>query len=90
MLRCIVAPLERESPDLADKIKEAVDAGRKAAIEAGPKDGAVYLFSVPENRVKYYDSDTVSILSNLAKCGDIEINIDSDQAKRRRGCTDGA
>ena len=79
MLRCIVAPLERESPDLADKIKEAVDAGRKAAIEAGPKDGAVYLFSVPENRVKYYDSDTFSILSNLVMCGDIEINIDIDQ-----------
>ena len=79
ILRCIVAPLERESPDLADKIKEAVDAGRKAAIEAGPKDGAVYLFSVPESRVKHYDSDTVSILSNLAKCGDIGINIDQNE-----------
>lgn len=77
MLRCIVAPLE--TLDLADEIKEAVDAGRKAAIEAGPKDGAVYLFSIPENRVKHYDSDTVSILSNLAKCGDIEINIDQNE-----------
>ena len=32
------------------------------------KDGQVYLFSVPENRVKHYDSDTISVLANLAKC----------------------
>lgn len=76
MVSCIVAPLIKEFPDFAEEIRAGVDAGKKAAIEAGPKDGAVYLFSVPENRVKHYDSDTVSILSNLAKCGDIEINID--------------
>ena len=29
--------------------------------------------------MKHYDSDTVSILSNLAKCGDIEINIDRNE-----------
>ncbi len=32
------------------------------------KDGKVYLFSVPERKVKHYDSDTISILANLAKC----------------------
>ena len=76
MIGCIVDPLLKEFPDLAENTQAAVDAGKKAAKEAGLKDGAVYLFSVPEDRVKHYDSDTVSILSNLAKCGDIEINID--------------
>ena len=68
MVSCIVASLIKEFPDLAAEIQAGVDAGKKAAIEAGPKDGAVYLFSVPENRVKHYDSDTVSVLTNLAKC----------------------
>jgi FRG domain protein len=79
MVSCIVAPLIKEFPDFAAEIRAGVDAGKKAAIDSGPKDGAVYLFSVPENRVKHYDSDTVSILSNLAKCGDIEINIHQDE-----------
>ena len=35
------------------------------------RDGAVCLFTVPEGRVKHYDSDAVSVLTNLAKC---EIN----------------
>lgn len=33
-----------------------------------PADGAVFVFSVPEEKVKHYDSDTVSVLANLAKC----------------------
>ena len=33
-----------------------------------PADGAVYNFAVPEGKVKHYDSDTVSVLANLAKC----------------------
>ena len=28
----------------------------------------MYLFSIPEDKVKHYDSDTVSVLANLAKC----------------------
>lgn len=32
------------------------------------RDGAVCLFTVPEGRVKHYDSDTVSVLTNLATC----------------------
>lgn len=78
MLRCIVDPLEKEFPDLADMMKEGVAAGKRAAVEAGPKDGLVYLFSVPEDRVKHYDSDTVSVLANLAKCNDIEMDLDGD------------
>ena len=33
-----------------------------------PADGAVYHFAVSEQKVKHYDSDTVSVLANLAKC----------------------
>ena len=79
MIGCIVDTLVKARPDLAESIKEAVDAGEKSAKEAGLKDGVIYLFSIPEDRVKHYDSDTVSILSNLAKCGDIEINIDQNE-----------
>ena len=38
------------------------------AVKASAKDGVVYLFTAPEDRVKHYDSDTVSVLANLAKC----------------------
>ena len=31
------------------------------------KDGEVLIFRVPKNEVKYYDSDTVSVLSNISK-----------------------
>ena len=40
------------------------DEGKKARA----KDGVVYLFSAPEDKVKHYDSDTISVLANLAKC----------------------
>ena len=42
--------------------------GKEAGARARDKDGIVYLFSAPENKVKHYDSDTVSVLANLAKC----------------------
>lgn len=79
MLDSMLRPIVEESPHLEESIQKAVDEGGKAAIKAGPKDGAVYFFSVPKNRVKHYDSDTVSILSNLAKCGEIKINIDQNE-----------
>lgn len=31
------------------------------------KDGRVYIFSVPENEIKFCDSDTVSVISNICK-----------------------
>ncbi len=43
-------------------------AGAKAGARNRGRDGVVYLFSVLENKVKHYDSDTVSVLTNLAKC----------------------
>lgn len=36
--------------------------------------GEVTIFDVPEDKFKYYDSDTVSVLSNLAKA-DIEFDV---------------
>ncbi len=42
--------------------------GKEVGARARDKDGVVYLFSVPEDKVKHYDSDTVSVLANLAKC----------------------
>ena len=44
------------------------DIGEAAGFKARGKDGVVYLFSIPEDKVKHYDSDTVSALANLAKC----------------------
>ncbi len=38
-----------------------------AVYKEPKKDGEVLIFKVPKNKIKYYDSDTVSILSNIAK-----------------------
>ena len=46
----------------------AAEAGAEAGALAREKDGLVYFFSVPNGKVKHYDSDTVSVLANLAKC----------------------
>lgn len=40
-----------------------------------PADGAVYHFAVPEQKVKHYDSDTVSVLANLAKCASKDLGF---------------
>ena len=53
----------------------------EAAIAARDSRGAVYLFSIPEARVKHYDSDTVSVLANLAKCSDQEIDVYTEEIK---------
>jgi FRG domain protein len=39
------------------------------------ENGKVFLFSVKENRIKHYDSDTASVLANLAKCKNEEISM---------------
>ena len=48
--------------------KASAELGSAFGAKARAKDGAVYLFSIPEDKVKHYDSDTVSVLANLAKC----------------------
>ena len=47
-----------------------------ACEEVTPRsaDGAVYHLAVPEHKVKHYDSDTVSVLANLAKCACDEVD----------------
>ena len=47
--------------------KLAAQSGAELGAKARAKDGIVYLFSVMEDKVKHYDSDTVSVLANLAK-----------------------
>ena len=76
---CIQDP---KTLELVDKIAKsiAVDAAKEGA-RARSKDGAVYLFSIPEDGVKHYDSDTVSVLANLAKCNDHEIDINTERVK---------
>lgn len=55
--------------------------GKEVGARARDKDGVIYLFSAPENKVKHYDNNTVSILANLAKCSDREIDIYTEQTK---------
>ena len=37
--------------------------------------GAVYHLAVPEQKLRHYDSDTVSVLANLAKCASKDLHI---------------
>ena len=55
--------------------------GEEEGAKARVRDGAVYLFSIPEERTKHYDSDTVSVLTNLAKCSDQEIDVYTEQTE---------
>lgn len=54
--------------DTARSIAKHLSPFVQAAARERAADGSVYLFSVPETKVKHYDSDTVSVLANLAKC----------------------
>lgn len=52
---------------LLDLTTNALVALYFACSSKGKRDGKVVVFRIPKNDIKYYDSDTVSILSNLAK-----------------------
>lgn len=54
-----------------------------------PKDGFVFHFLIPKNDIKYYDSDTVSVLSNLAKmpCSD-DFSIELDNFSTLKNLTE--
>lgn len=56
------------SGNIEELVDKATEAGVKAAEEVKGRDGVVYQFSVPPTMVKHYDSDSVSVLANLAKC----------------------
>ena len=77
----ILAEFNSSSHAVERAARAIVEAAVKAAIAARDSRGAVYLFSIPEARVKHYDSDTVSILANLAKCSDREMDIYTEQTK---------
>lgn len=77
----ILAEFNHSSHTVETAARAIAEAAVKAAIAARDSRGAVYLFSIPEDRVKHYDSDTVSILANLAKCRDREMDIYTEQTK---------
>lgn len=52
---------------LLDLTTNALVALYFACSSKGKRDGNVMVFRIPSNDIKYYDSDTVSILSNIAK-----------------------
>lgn len=50
--------------------------------ESKDKDGVLILFNIPTIKVKYFDSDTVSVVSNIARRPFSQLNIrDLDQEK---------
>ena len=65
--------------DIVSSITELLTPVVQAAARERAADGSVYLFSVPDTKVKHYDSDTVSVLANLAKCG-ITKDIPSEES----------
>lgn len=52
---------------LLDLTTNALVALYFACSSKGKRDGNVVVFRIPKNDIKYYDSDTVSVLSNIAK-----------------------
>jgi len=46
------------------------------AVNKGEYDGEVIVFDIPDNSVCHYNSDKVTILANLAKCG-VDFNFNS-------------
>jgi len=52
---------------LLDLTTNALVALYFACSSKGKRDGKVVVFRIPNNDIKYYDSDTVSILANIAK-----------------------
>lgn len=52
-----------------------------AVSEYNNKHGEVVVFKIPKKDIKYYDSDTVSVLSNIAKC-DNSFECDDSLSKK--------
>ena len=77
----IAKAIVSKDPTAEEAVKHAVKEGKKAGKKIGSKDGVIYLFSIPEDSLKHYDSDTVSVLANLAKCSDKGIDICTKQTK---------
>lgn len=69
--------------DVVSRIKKLAEEAAKAGAAASYQDGIIYQFSVPNDRVKHYDSDTISVLANLAKCDYREIDIKKYERRRK-------
>lgn len=46
-----------------------------ACCELSQKEGEIIIFDVPTDDIKHYESDTISVLSNVSKCEEVEINL---------------
>lgn len=75
MVDSLIDAIEKQRPGSQEAARAGAKAGEEAVLRASARDGEVYLFSVPESKVKHYDSHTASVLANLAKCKFEEINI---------------
>ena len=77
-----------KNPRWGSAVRAVVEAAKKVALESTSKKGIIYLFSVPKDRIKHYDSDTISVLANLAKCDDSDIDFSmkrsSDEEEHNR------
>jgi len=62
--------------DLTDNPLIALFFACKSSENEKNKHAEVNIFNIPEEKIKYYDSDTVSVLTNIAKCSK-EFNISS-------------
>jgi hypothetical protein len=62
----------------AKKRVPAVSAGKRV-LRSTEADGEVVILSIPKRRLRYFDSDTVAILANLARLPwDLQKKIDTD------------
>lgn len=79
MFKDIAEALVAKYPRFENAVRDVVEAGKKVGLESA-KNGVIYLFSVPKDRIKHYDSNTISVLANLAKCDDSDIDFSTKQS----------
>lgn len=65
--------------DLTDNPLIALFFACKSSTNEKNRHAEVNIFNIPEGKIKYYDSDTVSVLSNIAKCAN-NFNTDNFNA----------
>jgi len=54
------------------------------ACQNSDNDGEVLIFKIPKNEIKYFDSDTVSVISNLSKLN-ISFDISKENFENKKG-----
>lgn len=58
---------EKEIPELEKKDSESEEEFQNRKKASDKSDAIIYLFEIDKNKIKYYDSDTISVISNIAK-----------------------